>query len=70
LQVPIFDGLSLETMVPFSDDPIVMLSAVTGVRPAQIDAEIGSGPDKLHHAAGHDRQTTSTTDVERQFGSS
>jgi hypothetical protein len=22
--------------------------------PAQTDAEIGGGPDKLHHAAGHD----------------
>lgn len=39
-----------EAMVPVGDNPIVMLLAVPGAWPAQINGDL----DEMYHVAGHD----------------
>ena len=45
--------MTLETMVPVSDNPIIVLSAVPGTRPAQANAGKRRGRPQLHHHLGH-----------------
>jgi hypothetical protein len=48
--------MTLETMAPLSDNPIIMLSAVPGARPAQTEAGKHGATPKLHHAMGHNQR--------------
>jgi hypothetical protein len=57
--------MTLETMAPLSDNPIILLSVVPGTRSVQTDAGKHGAAARLHHVLGCHLAAMSTRNFKR-----